>query len=250
MTIKIKVIIARILTSYLVNLILKKITFSKIKKDDLFFDLSLLPINNNSFASLFWGFYESSEIRFVKKYIGYDLDVIECGSSIGIVSSYIGNKIKDKRLFCVEANEDLIPILDNNLYKNSIKNYFIYNAFIGKSSKGLVFKKSNNNISGKLVNSDDKFAVSDKSLSLSTIVNDNNIKDFNLVCDIEGAEYFILEESVEIFSKLNLCIIELHENNQLNNSFTINNFISSFLAKGFKIIDSQYPVFVFKNVSK
>jgi hypothetical protein len=34
-------------------------------------------------AMLYWGIYESAEIRFVRRYLGNELDVIELGSSLG-----------------------------------------------------------------------------------------------------------------------------------------------------------------------
>src|ERR1700730_12780210 len=38
-------------------------------------------------AALFWGLYESAEVRFVKEFLRSDLDVIELGSSLGVVTS-------------------------------------------------------------------------------------------------------------------------------------------------------------------
>jgi FkbM family methyltransferase len=251
MILKIKILIARLLTSVWFNYILKIVNGTKIKRDSLVFDFILLPSSNTSYASFFWGFYESAEIRFIKKYIKNEFDVIECGSSIGIVSTYLGSIIKNYRLFCVEANEDLIPILKNNLLINGIKNSFIYNSLIGSGDYNLDYVKSSNNISGKLIVADGFISnKTNKFINLSSIVIENNIQKFNFVCDIEGAEYFILKESDQILSKINLIIIELHSNVEVDKTFTINQFVSELLSKGFVIIDTYYPVFVFKNAKE
>jgi FkbM family methyltransferase len=248
MVLKIKILIARLLTSVWFNYILKIFYGKKIKKDCLVFDFSLLPSTNTSYASFFWGFYESAEIRFIKKFIKNEFDIIECGSSIGIVSTYLGYIIKNYRLFCVEANDDLIPILKNNLDINDIKNYTIYNSIVSLENYNLEFYKSANNISGKLVvNSELNILNKCKIISLADIINENGINEFNLVCDIEGAEYFLLKESDTTFLKIKFLIIELHDNSKVDLTFTINNFIDLILSKGFLIVDSHHPVYVFKN---
>jgi hypothetical protein len=71
----------------------------------LFYPPWLLPQMK---AMLFWGIYESAEIRFVQRYLRADFDAIELGSGIGCVSSAIGRKLaKGKKLVCVECDPKL-----------------------------------------------------------------------------------------------------------------------------------------------
>ena len=71
-------------------------------------------------AALFWGTYESAEIRFVRAHLQGDLDVVELGSSLGGVSSEIARRLQPGRqLVCVEANPDLLGILGRNLQRNA-----------------------------------------------------------------------------------------------------------------------------------
>lgn len=63
-------------------------------------------------ASLFWGLYESAEVRFVKEHLRPDLDVIEAGSSIGVVSSHVAKRLRPgRKLICVEADHRLLGTL-------------------------------------------------------------------------------------------------------------------------------------------
>src|SRR6185437_3344965 len=56
-------------------------------------------------ASIFWGFYESAEIRLINKFLNPDLPVIELGGSLGIISSFILNKLNSNTsLTVVEPN--------------------------------------------------------------------------------------------------------------------------------------------------
>src|SRR5687768_4025361 len=59
-------------------------------------------------ASIFWGFYESAEIRFIEKYVDGKMDVIELGASSGIVSAHIVRKLNPSaKMICVEGNSNL-----------------------------------------------------------------------------------------------------------------------------------------------
>ena len=69
---------------------------------------------------LYWGLYESAEIRFVQRYVGDDVDVVELGSSLGVVSCQIASQLSgDTRLVCVEANEEMLPTLRRNIANNT-----------------------------------------------------------------------------------------------------------------------------------
>src|SRR4051812_45383584 len=45
-------------------------------------------------ASLFWGFHEAQEVRYVERFLPDDLDVVELGASLGVVTSHIARKLK------------------------------------------------------------------------------------------------------------------------------------------------------------
>src|SRR3569623_1218634 len=70
-------------------------------------------------AKLFWGIYESSEIRFIQQYLRPDLDVVELSSSLGVVASHIAQRIAGRRLICVEANPSLKETIQANLRANA-----------------------------------------------------------------------------------------------------------------------------------
>jgi tRNA G37 N-methylase Trm5 len=70
-------------------------------------------------ANVFWGFYEKSERRLISKYLKPDLDVIELGSGVGVISCFILNRqMPDKSLVCVEGNASAIPTLRGNIERN------------------------------------------------------------------------------------------------------------------------------------
>jgi hypothetical protein len=71
-------------------------------------------------AALFFGLYERAELRFVRSWLRGDLDVVELGSSIGIVSAHLARKLeRGQRLVCVEANGALLKLLAENVRTNA-----------------------------------------------------------------------------------------------------------------------------------
>jgi len=72
-------------------------------------------------AALFWGIYESCELRFVQRYIRRDLDVVELGASIGGVTCHIRKRLgPDQRLLAVEANPELAALACRSLERNGL----------------------------------------------------------------------------------------------------------------------------------
>ena len=139
-------------------------------------------------AALFWGIYESAEVRFVKEYLRGDLDVVELGSSLGVVSCQILRKLRPgSRLVCVEANPHLLGILRKNLERHSDgHNVTVIHGAVAKPSNGdssvHLILGEDNTASHVAADSAAKETVVVPSLKLSEILRDNHIdKNFSLV---------------------------------------------------------------------
>src|SRR5687767_8382869 len=67
-------------------------------------------------ARIRFGLFERAECRFVRQWLRSDLDVIELGAGIGVVSSLISTRLdRGRLLLAVEANPDLLDLLRSNL---------------------------------------------------------------------------------------------------------------------------------------
>jgi len=145
---KVKVLIAKIQTLPIFGLIIKLVKGNFITKDKLKFTIEAEGINYQTISTLYFAFYESPEIRFVKKHLRTDLPIIELGTSLGVISTYC-RVINKNKLVCVEANPILIPAINKNFQSNEIENYSVINAAIGYSNK-MFFETGPNNVLGKL----------------------------------------------------------------------------------------------------
>lgn len=168
-------------------------------------------------ASLFWGFYESPEIRFVQRYLRGDLDVIELGSSIGVVSAHIARKLNpDRQLICVEPNPYLLDQIRSNLALNAPNaRYRIVHGAIDYSpgrQGGVELEIGARNLGSRVASlaGDARPTTTVPAVTLSAILAANDIESYALVADIEGAEAALLEHEEAALARCRQLIIELH----------------------------------------
>lgn len=168
-------------------------------------------------AAIFWGIYESAEIRFLRRYLRRDLDVVELGSSIGVVASQIARlQQPGHKLVCVEANPELVALLTRNLERNaSEREFHVLNRAIdydpSRSQVALVF--GDTNLGGRTVGREAE-GMRHRNVDTSTlseILAQNGIDSFALVSDIEGAEVGILRHDRAALERCEQLCIELHD---------------------------------------
>jgi FkbM family methyltransferase len=244
---KLKLLAARLLLCTPVSYLIRCLSKSEI----IFFGIIRIEtrssaITNRIFAALYFNLYERAEALFISKHLSNETDVIELGSSIGVISSLIG-KVKghSKKMVCIEANPIIIPICVNNLELNQIGNAYVRNYGIGLKGSQLFFHEGISNIHGYLSERDSSnFPVEVK--SLSDIIEEFEIISYTLVCDIEGAEVDILLNDPSSLKRCNCVIIELHEVMREGYLFRIDEIKQMIISCGFRLVDYKGDNYVFK----
>lgn len=204
-------------------------------------------ITSKTKSDIFWRIYESAEMRFINKYFDGALPLIELGSSIGVVSCYGGKRKGENLQICVEANPNLISVLNENINVNQIEQVYILNGAIGSNRNEFsFFDFGKSNILGKI-----KDTISDtkvRNIYISDILSKNNIEEFYMVCDIEGAEYFLFSQQSLAFEKCKLLIIELHDFIYNDIIYTVED-IKKLINNNTKLryIENYGNVYVYKN---
>lgn len=161
---------------------------------------------------LFWGLYEREDIYFINKYINNDkYDVVEFGASLGLTTLAISSRTS-KKIISVEAN----PILYNNLLItkeiNRKNNLIFENAVIDYSNENLVKFTIDHSSLSSSKRSKGLNVVEIIPVKLIEIIKKYSIREYFLVCDIEGAEIEVFLEDMHE-DLINNCvgiIIELH----------------------------------------
>ncbi len=205
-------------------------------------------------AALFWGLYESAEVRFVRDYLRMDLDVVELGSSLGVVTSQILQKVEpDCRVVCVEANPHLLRTLRKNIEANGKgrKATVVHGAIAEVSKSGDSVRLSvgeDNTVSRISGGAGSQETLLVPAFALSTILQREGINgDFALVSDIEGAEASFIEGDDGALGRCQQLIIELHDTHWQGTAVTIDRFRSVLeQLHGFRLRASHGPVCVFE----
>jgi FkbM family methyltransferase len=206
-------------------------------------------------ASLFWGFYESSEIRFVEKYLKGDSDIIEMGGSCGVVSSHLVSKLKKgKRLISVEANKNLISVWQKNVDRHNTHGAEakILNNAIYYDSTIVPFYISNNTTSSSttidgLTTKNNIVEVA--AHTLKSIIEEHNILNYILICDIEGSEVQIFLHETTSFQNCQAIIIELHKTSYKRQDYSIEALQKLIETKGFYLKEGHGPVCYYEKIT-
>lgn len=196
-------------------------------------------------ASLFWGFHEAQERRFVRSYLPADTDVIELGAGLGAVSALISQQIgADRRLISVEANPKLVALIQKTVSESGAQNFSVVNAAIDYSGA----RKTALDISDDVVSSQIGKRARGKRLEVPTIRLDEILRRFSvgeyaLVCDIEGAEWDMFSHDSSSLDRCRLMIIEAHSAGDPTLG------VSRFAGNMFRLLASRGAVSVYQRVS-
>jgi len=206
--------------------------------------------NDTVRSMLFWGFYESAEIRLIQNYLPKNIPVIELGSSLGIVSSTTISCLDLNTPYtCIEANPFLKDYINYNISKHNPQknNFSVINAAISYKTNGFIeINVSSNNTESSIVRSADYSNLKTtkvKAITLGEIIN----TEYTLICDIEGAEIDMLLNDISALTKCKHLFIELHKTNYEGQIFEVTDLrkiITSTL--GFNLVKADGNVFYYK----
>lgn len=204
-------------------------------------------------ASIFWGFYESAEIRLIDKYFKGDVDAIEFGASSGVVSSWIISKFTrpGKRYIGVEANRHLKGLWSQNAsrYNRLSMSLKLKNAAVYYDAGSVKFDICSNPTSSAVgpVNSVSNDTIEIEAIQLSDIISSENIQVYALFCDIEGAEVAIFYHENESLRKCKYLFIELHHTFYRDREYSVNDLKMTIENHGFDMVEQHGAVFYFEN---
>lgn len=157
--------------------------------------------------SIVTGYYEDKEIEIVLRNIEARDTVLELGASLGIMSTVTCATSAPRAYTAVEANRDLIEIIQKNHAENNVKCDILY-AAVSDAPGEAEFYIHQQCWASSVTPFDDPLRVDTiPTFSLQTLL-DKTGANF-LICDIEGGEYPVFEGSPELSTVDKICL-ELH----------------------------------------
>ena len=176
------------------------------------------------------------------------LATIDLGASIGAVGSQIAKQLsQNTTLISVEGNPYLSECLRNNMSNNaSHLNCEVVDAAIAYGVKTIRFSVENDNLCSANSGSESSQRVEVTAIGLSDILSRFEIEQYQLVCDIEGAELQIVRNDPESLRNCSQIIIELHGVREDGILVLPEEVLSMLYSLGFELIDRYGPVAVLR----
>lgn len=230
------------------GLVAARVLRDRIPHRGLTIDTSSPVVTPEIKAALLMRGYESSEYRFVRRYVPTDCDVIELGGSLGVISCTIRRRIDPaRRQFIVEADPRLAQALRRNLAINGCAHNVevIEQAISYAGGDTVSFALGETSVSGRIAADDRSLqTIEVPACTLGQLVERHRLTDFALVSDIEGVEWRMLQNDLDALASARMIVMETHKN---SGDGSYEDLIAALLGTGrFDLVDRHGPVVVLK----
>lgn len=167
------------------------------------------------------GTWEKEEIEMLLPHINEESIVLELGGCVGVLSCLVNQKMTVREnMVVVEANPELIDVLNNNKESNKLDFHISHNA-ASWCNKKVNFNFNGLAVSGSiqeknwLKENEDQYGQY-KNLELTTVTPmdleaEYGLKFNTLSCDIEGEENELLYNLFEYFKSYKVMCVEFHD---------------------------------------
>jgi len=209
-------------------------------------------LDHKNYVRILFGYYESAEIKLIKKYFDSDIPTIDLGSGVGVTMCTFAQNTK-KKIICVEASKFCVDQLKINIKKNNFKNFEVLNKlfFSHKNidSNNYTFDEKEDFIFNKLLRkkNNKKKIIKNKKITLKSILKKFNLKNVQILCDVEGEEMNFTKTDFNDFKKCENLIIEIHSKNQSKINSLINNLKK---ISCLKLEERKQSVYYFKRIKQ
>lgn len=153
----------------------------------------------------------------VRKYFRSDLDTVDLGASLGVISCEILARLKTGKLISVEADPKLCEIARGNIDLNFPDSRVeVINAAIVAEAATLASIEFGRPLSGTqgghvlgTINGHTD-VITVPTVTLAEVIGKLGSQNFQLACDIEGSEISLFIHSIDSFQGCELMMVELH----------------------------------------
>jgi FkbM family methyltransferase len=200
----------------------------------------------NVVSAVLFGVYEFQERTLINRWLPQDLDCVEFGSSIGVVSRVILEKLEVKRrLFAVEASAELLDLATRNVVAAGFSTRFtpIHGA-VHYNGEHVVFEEHEEHIRGKIAGDGQSKGVTTPCVTLAQVIQQGGLDRYSLVMDIEGSEFDMIANDSKSLMRCQTIIVELHGDAESRQGFC-----NKLEALGFTLMEAKHSVFAFAHPS-
>jgi FkbM family methyltransferase len=192
--------------------------------------------------------YETPEREALRTFIDPTLPVIELGASIGVISCLTNKKLLHPlKHVVVEANPDLIPLLESNRERNRCC-FTVLHAAVSYSAEEVEFLISDSILASSATRMDGRFRISRivriPTISLQNIIDKFGFPECTLICDIECGEVELVHQEIDTIKKhVSTILMEIH--NTTLDQQTVDSVVRTLNVAGFTLAHRIRKTYIF-----
>jgi len=192
-------------------------------------------------GSIVFGIYEYPERVLIERWLPSDVDCIELGCSIGVISRVILKKLRaDKKLTGVEASASLLDLAKRNIAAAGFSERFnpVWGA-VHYGSDSVAFAENADHIRGSVAA---ESTAGHKTVPCVTLAKaaTGTSKPFSLVMDIEGSEFDVVANDLGSLANCRVIIAEVHGDTTRKAEF-----VEALNRGGFDLAETKHSVSAF-----
>lgn len=152
--------------------------------------------------------HEREERSLVERHLPRETDVVELGGGVGYLTAFVADRVAGE-VVVVEANPDLIPVLERNRFANDLE-YSVVNAAYTPTNDPIPFPVSSNYKFSSVYKPSERTTVV-PGTSLANLVRTYDVDGCALIVDVEGAEVDLVREEGRVLNEVcDWLLIEFH----------------------------------------
>ncbi len=205
--------------------------------------VSLPPKATSDVAgAIIFGIYEYPERVLINRWLPPDLDCIELGSSIGIITRVILHRLgPTKRLVAVEASESLLALSRANVATAGYSSRFaVIHGAVHYQGDYVNFAEHGEHVRGKVAKEGNSSGISTPCITLAQIIQKKDLGSFSLVMDIEGSEFDLVAEDAHSLRNCQAIVTEIH-----GDDIKKRHLVETLRGEGFALAEVKHAVFAF-----
>lgn len=198
--------------------------------------------NYDIIGAIIFGVYEHPERKLIQRWLPADLDCIELGCSIGVISRIILHKLEPtRRLFAIEASGTLLDFARHNATAAGFGERFApIRGAVHYTGEYVNFCEHGEHIRGKVAGTSLSDGTQTRCITLAQIVHTHGLERFSLVMDIEGSEFDLVAKDAYSLINCQALIVEVH-----GDDIKKSGFVEALSGQGFTLVEVRHAVFAF-----
>ena len=248
-----KLWVARLVASHTAGRVIGALSANRVRHQGVWFDVRGSDFSPQVRAQMFWGSYEGAETRMIRELLRGSTTVVELGSSLGVTTVHVAALMAPGgRLLCVEANPSLLPGLRDRLARHTVSLHVDFlHAAVTDTCGEVVFDVSPSTVSSSLASPAGGRAlpaglsgrrVRVPASTLREILRRAEVDEFDLICDIEGAEAAFLLKDPDVLRRCRRAVIELHATTSDGRPVSVSDLAEAATTTGLRVVRRHGPV--------